>query len=207
VYELPPSDQRRIIAGYQTGFMSVVLWPVLSPQITQLACLLFAVPLVFSFGRDWLVVSDVIDPDSAHYRWGRQAIKWFFVQWAPLAARLAGASVALGLLWRAAPAFQPWAATLAGAGWNPSLLSLMAVVWSLAALLLMLGVLGRTAALLLFLLACLDTLAAGLHWMDNGLLLVCAIVVTQLGSGRLALWQPEERLVRIKLGAPTTTTP
>jgi CDP-diacylglycerol--glycerol-3-phosphate 3-phosphatidyltransferase len=204
VYELPPSDQRRIIAGYQTGFASVVLWPVLSPQITQLACLLFAVPLVFSFGRDWLVVSAVVDPDSASYRWARQAVKWFFVQWAPLAARLAAALIALWLLWRAAPGFEAWASTLADAGWNPGLLPPMVIVWGVAALLLVLGVFGRAAALLLFLLACLDILTVGLRWADNGLLLVCVVVVAHLGSGRFALWQPDERLVRVKLGVPPT---
>jgi uncharacterized membrane protein YphA (DoxX/SURF4 family) len=112
--------------------------------------------------------------------------------------------IALWLLWRAAPGFEAWASTLADAGWNPGLLPPMVIVWGVAALLLVLGVFGRAAALLLFLLACLDILTVGLHWADNGLLLVCAVVVAHLGSGRFSLWQPDERLVRVKLGVPPT---
>jgi hypothetical protein len=44
----------------------------------------------------------------------------------------------------------------------------------------------------------------GLNW-ENGLLLACTIVVAHLGSGRFALWQPEERFLHAKLGTPRPT--
>jgi hypothetical protein len=66
--------------------------------------------------------------------------------------------------------------------------------------LLLAGVLGRAAALALFPLAASAVMATGLHWPSNGLLLVCTLIVVHLGSGYFALWKPEERWVRTKLG-------
>lgn len=183
VYDLPPSEQGRLTAGLQTTFASVVLWPTISPQVTQLASYLFAIPLIYSFGRDWLVVSGVINADSKTYQARRRLIKQMFEGWLPLAARLAGALLALMLL-----------------GQTADLSSGRALVWGALVLLLLLGVVGRAAALALAILAAIDVMATGLNWTSNGLLLVCTIIVVHLGSGYYACWQPEERLLRIKLG-------
>ena len=48
VYDLPPSDNRRVIAGFQMGFISVMLWPVFAPPLMTLACILFSIPLLIS---------------------------------------------------------------------------------------------------------------------------------------------------------------
>jgi CDP-diacylglycerol---glycerol-3-phosphate 3-phosphatidyltransferase len=190
VLDLPPSDYRRLIAGFQTGFISVVLWPVLTAQITLLASTIFALPLIYSFGRDWLVVSMVIDAQSGAYQTARRVAKQLFEGWLPLLARVVGASLTLLLLWRGVGSFYTasplWVA--------------LSLLWVVAALLLALGMVGRAAALALFALACLDILTNQLNWANNGLLLICAMIVTHLGSGYLALWQPEEQLIRLKLG-------
>ncbi len=34
------------------------------------------------------------------------------------------------------------------------------------------------------------------------LLLICSLIVVHLGSGKWALWRPEEPLLRAKAGAP-----
>jgi CDP-diacylglycerol--glycerol-3-phosphate 3-phosphatidyltransferase len=183
VYDLPPSEQGRLIAGLQTTFASVVLWPIISPQVTLLASYLFAIPLLYSFGRDWLVVSGVIDADSQGYQARRRLVKEIFEGWAPLFARLAGALLSLLFLWQAADRFS--------GAW---------FFWCAVALLLLAGVVGRAAALGLAVLAAIDVSAHGLDWTGNGFLLVCLIIVVHLGSGRFALWQPEERLLRLKLG-------
>lgn len=182
VFDLPPSDHRRLIAGFQTGFISIILWPVWTTQVAMFAAWIFAAPLIFSFGRDWLVVSAAIDADSPRYQRVRRRAKVIFEQWLPVVARLAGVvltgwmvvqgHIGGAALWLAAP----------------------------AAILLLAGVVGRMAALVLAFLAALSATATGLHW-DNGLLLICGVLILHLGSGRFALWTPEEFYLHAKLGA------
>lgn len=207
VYEMSESDHRRLIAGFQTCFISVMLWPILSPQVTLPLSYMFAVPLLCSFGRDWLVVSGVINATSQSYLVMRGKAKQLIEGWLPLGARVIGAGLALLLLGRQSPDFPQWSVHLYGVGLYvvASVLPALALIWALAALLLLLGVVGRVAALLLFSQATLDVLSMGLHWMDNGLLLLCLVIVLHLGSGRAALWKPEERLLRTKLGAPAAS--
>ena len=57
VQSLPPRAARAVIGGCQVGFICVVLWPVFSPPLTSLVGLLFVLPTLVSFGRDWLAVS------------------------------------------------------------------------------------------------------------------------------------------------------
>lgn len=205
VHELPSSDHRRVIAGFQTGFMTIMLWPILTPQVTLAASYLMAIPLAFSFGRDWLVVSDRIDPRSPRYQAVRQGAKRVIEGWLPLVARLVGGGLAAVILWSGAPTFDDWTRYLgnAEAGFLLSLLPALIVLWMIAVPLVWLGVVGRLAALALFGLACLQIMATGWQWTGGGALLVCTVAVIHLGSGRFALWRPEERLLRIRLGAPT----
>jgi CDP-diacylglycerol--glycerol-3-phosphate 3-phosphatidyltransferase len=188
VFDLPPSQHRRVIAGLQTGFISIILWPLWTSQVAMFAAWLFAAPLIFSFGRDWLVVSAVIDASSEAYHSTRRRAKLLFEQWLPLAARGAGALLTGWMLWRG-DNFSNETAWLAG----------------VAAILLVLGVVGRGAALVLAFLAAFNASSAGLQ-LDNGLLLICAVLVLHLGSGRFALWQPEEYYLHTQLGAPRNET-
>jgi CDP-diacylglycerol--glycerol-3-phosphate 3-phosphatidyltransferase len=197
VYDLPPSSDRRLIAGLQMGFLSVVLWPVLSPPATTLGAVLFALPMVVSFGRDWMVTSGAWDVNTPSYIRRRRFAKRLLEQWIPTAARAVGTVVAAGLLWREAPAFAGWQAAL-GLGPGPLWAWVGLVIGATA--LFALGVAGRLAALVLIAAACVDIAAHGFSWTDNALLLAGAILVLQFGSGQWALWQPEERLLRHRAG-------
>lgn len=187
VLDLPPSDYRRLVAGFQTGFMTVMLWPVLTPEITLPASYLFAIPLTYSFGRDWLVISTVIDANSRRYLQMRATAKRLLAGWLPLAARLMAVVLVLSLFGGAGSATPSW-------------------VVAPVTLLLLFGVVGRVAGLAMFGLAAFSILTGGLRWLDNGLLMVCSIIVIHLGSGHFALWQPEERWIRLKLGATEAET-
>lgn len=177
VLDLQPSDHRRLIAGFQTGFISIVLWPLWTDQVALYLAWLFAGPLIFSFGRDWLVVSTTVDVSSAHYQRIRQQTKKMVEQWLPPCLRLVGAGLTVWLVWQAG---MPWLALVAAAS-------------------LLLGVLGRVGAVCLTFLAAWHATQMGLQ-LDNGLLLFCAVAVVHLGSGRWAGWQPEEHYLHAKLG-------
>lgn len=198
VYDLPPSDNRRVIAGFQMGFISVILWPVLTPPMTTVACILFSIPLAGSFGRDWLVVSGQLDAESSFYRTLRRRIKSSLEGWLPLCCRAAAVGLWIPLFMSGSPA---WSTYLSQA---PSLLAWLlgafALISPLALALLLLGVLTRLQAIILAGVACLDILASGFHWSSNGALLVALLWIMQMGGGRWALWQPEETFLRRRAG-------
>ncbi|MBK8047175.1 MAG: CDP-alcohol phosphatidyltransferase family protein [Anaerolineales bacterium] len=193
VFPLPPSDNRRVIAGFQTGFITVVLWPIWTAQITLLASYVFAIPLIFSFGRDWLVVSGVLDANSAAYAAARRKGKQIIEGWLPLGARILAALLAVGML------AQIMLGVLYGDGASWPVLGVLLLV-ALAIGGVLLGAAGRVAALIVAAFAAMDIVATGMQ-IDNATLLVCAIIVLHLGSGRFALWRPEERPLHSKLGA------
>ena len=60
VGELPPSRYRRILGGMQMGFIAVALLPIFAPPITQIAAVLFMIPVLLSFTRDFLSVTGVL---------------------------------------------------------------------------------------------------------------------------------------------------
>jgi len=203
--DFSPSDNRRVIAAYQTGFISVMLWPVFAPPLSIFASYLFAIPLIYSFGRDWLVVSYVVDPNSKGYQRARAGIKAFFEGWLPLAARAAAIILTGLILWREVPTFPHWQPYFAQLGFSSSwLLPSLTICFAVAALCVLLGVAGRVAALVLIYLACLDIWAGGFVWYENALLFAAASITTHLGSRWLNLWQPEEPILRTHFGKRDT---
>ncbi|MCB0104506.1 MAG: CDP-alcohol phosphatidyltransferase family protein [Caldilineaceae bacterium] len=203
--ELPPSDNRRVIAGFQTGFLSVMLWPILTPSLTHLAAYLFAIPLIFSFGRDWLVVSHVVDPSSSSYARVRRGIKLIFEQWLPFIARCGVVVYTALLLWQFIVDDRDW--QLVQKSWSipdgMAIRVLLLVVWGVAALLVGLGVGARLGALVVMTLAVLHVGLVGLIWQENGWLFVATVIVAHLGSGWASLWQPEERWLHTQYGKQT----
>jgi len=189
VFDLPPSDHRRLTAGFQTGFVSIILWPLWTTETAMFAAWLFAIPLFLGFLRDWLVVSAVIDANSAGYQNGRRRAKLVLEQWLPPLVRLTGALLTGWLIW-----------------YGDSLSPALAVFAAVAALSLLLGIVGRVGALVLAFIAAFNAASVGLH-PDNALLLACAVIVLHLGSGRFALWQPEEYYLHTKLGTRTEVNP
>jgi CDP-diacylglycerol--glycerol-3-phosphate 3-phosphatidyltransferase len=202
VYEMAPSANRRIIAGFQTGFVSVMLWPVFTPPLTTLAAVLFALPLFFSFLRDWLVVSGAIDPGTPNYQRGRAIAKALIEGWLPLVCRLLGTAMALIILAQELPGFPGWRAYFVQAG----VTSPDGLLWGLSALFVialpffLLGIVGRVAALVLVGMGMLDITATELYWSDNAWLFIASVVVAHAGSGRLALWRPEEAILHRRPG-------
>ncbi len=57
VYTLPADPGRPLLAGLQMGFLSVSILPIFPPEVTRTAAIIFGVPLLVTFLRDWLIVS------------------------------------------------------------------------------------------------------------------------------------------------------
>jgi uncharacterized protein (TIRG00374 family) len=86
--ELPPSSVRRRIAGFCMGFLSVALWPIVSPTAAAWAGLLFLVPFLGGFGRDWVSVAG--PPRAPHALWlVGPALVWLVLRDIPGQALLA----------------------------------------------------------------------------------------------------------------------
>ena len=60
VYELPPNQVRRPLAGIQMSFLAVALWPVFASPAIVVAAALFGFPFLANFTLDWFAVSGMI---------------------------------------------------------------------------------------------------------------------------------------------------
>jgi CDP-diacylglycerol--glycerol-3-phosphate 3-phosphatidyltransferase len=201
VYDLPPSTHRRIVAGFQMGFTSVMLWPIVYPPATTLAGVVFAIPFAASFTRDWLVVSGRLDPTSLSYLEFKRTLAVVLTRWFPLVLR---AVVVALMLWivvsilrnASSPGVLVAGSDVPAPRFVVIAISLLAVA---ATVMLALGVAGRLAAMALLIAASANILATGL-FPYNGFLLVSAIALMLLGSGALSCWRPEEAVLSRRAG-------
>ena len=148
-----------------------------------------------------MVVSGAWRVDSARYQRRRRVIKLILERWLPLLCRGFGGAVALAILAGALPDFDIWSAAIAAARpLSTAWFYPFAALCLLAAVCYTLGIMARLAAVLLIALAGVDITLTTFSWSTNGLLLICAILVLQMGGGAYALWQPEEDLLRRRAG-------
>lgn len=189
---LTPSVGRKVIASLQWGFLVGVLWPIVSPPATTIAAGLMAAGLVASFGRDWLVVSGRVDPDSDGYRRNMDAARRVFLGLIPALLRLALAA-------SLAAAIGSLAGILRGdgavSGPTRTMLSALVIVAALAVPALVLGAAARTAAVAVLVADVLAIRALGFELLQGLILAGCAIVIL-LGSGVGSVWTPEVLLFR-----------
>jgi len=201
VYDLPPSIHRRIIAGFQMGFNSVMLWPLVYPPATTLAGVVFAVPFTASFIRDWLVVSGRLDPESHSYLEASRRVTVVFTRWLPVLLRIGVVAVMIGVffpvLWSGPDRVQFFAWPRAP---FPRLTAMaISLLIPVATLMVALGAAGRLAALGLVTATSANILAGGLH-SYSGFLLVTTIALMLLGSGALSCWRPEDAILKRRAG-------
>lgn len=198
---LTPSRYRRVAAGLFMSFLTVMLWPIVHPPVTWIGAWVFTLPYTVIFIRDWLVVSEQINPLSDRYRqqWIRPAR--FIVSWLPVGLRL----LIVGLVLRAlisgyAPdwlRFFQQSFGLEMPAIAPLILNLFTLVMTF---IVVSGVLTHFTAIWFIFAAAGSILAGTLEW-HNGLLLAAACALTILGGGKYALWEPEtEGVYKRRLG-------
>ncbi len=188
VVALQPRPYARIIAGFQMGLVGVALLPVFSPSFTFIAAIIFMMPLLAGFLRDWLVVSCRMQTDACQQTaWdGRAATMWTRVL--PLVLRLV-------VLMAGGMALVDRTVFPAGPSWPGA--------YSACCLLAGLGFMGRTAGLVLALLLGIHQAPTG---VDANTMLVfgSAVLLMLTGTGGLSIWSPEEAfLYRRKACGPS----
>ncbi|MCA9868147.1 MAG: CDP-alcohol phosphatidyltransferase family protein [Anaerolineae bacterium] len=202
LHDMAPSVHRRVFAGLQMGFLSVVLWPILPRPMAVIAGTLFALATGLSFVRDWFVASGRLDPTNFRYRQVQQLLYRAFalalpLMWRPLLF------IAMISIFRAAPLPVPaaWQSLLGEWGIPaPSLFAfLIALVGFTATPLVGLGILPRVLAVALTLPIGFDMATRGLM-ADNALALISIVMVQLFGPGPFALWPAEQRFMFQRLG-------
>jgi CDP-diacylglycerol---glycerol-3-phosphate 3-phosphatidyltransferase len=187
---LPESVSRRPIAGLTMAFVSAALWPVVIPPAAALAGVLFAVPFAASFGRDGLVVSGILDPESDLYRIWRRRLKRLLLDLLPPVLR-AALAVALTLLTARMLESPPL--------WAPAPQAFFVGLQALAGVCIAVGFVGRLAAVGLIVPLGLGAYADGLSPL-RGWALGLAIAILILGTGAASMWKPEETRLRLRAG-------
>lgn len=203
IYDIPPSIHRRVFAGIQMGFLSVVLWPILPRSMAVIAGSLYAAATGLGFLRDWLVASGVLNPATSTYRRTQARLYRLLAKTLPPLWRLALVIAMTRILASAAIPFPPaaWGDLIAGWGVPGAAFwaALVALIGILGAPLVGLGVLGRALSVALTLPIGFDIATRGLEWA-NALALVSIIFIQLFGPGPWALWPVDERAVLRRLG-------
>jgi phosphatidylglycerophosphate synthase len=173
----------RLVAGFQMGFLGVALLPIFTPAALAIAAPVFLLPLLAGFVWDWGIVQGRIDD-----RAGRlcTALMAALTDKAPLALRvailLAGGGAFFGV--------PPFSFSTTGMLLAPIL-----------ALLVVVGFLGRTAALLLSLLLAWQASVSGASpFLAAALCTTLVLLLT--GTGDASLWRPEDDFLLRMPGGP-----
>ena len=210
IFDIPPSIQRRILAGVQMGLLTVVLWPILPAPMATLAGTLVAVPTLIGFGRDYAIAAGWLDPANVPYNQIRHFLAVLLMRWLPPVWRLLLPVCMLLILQAADMWWRPtaWQALLLSWGLSglpttavlTTLLSLTAII---CALLVLVGFAGRLTAVPLLFPIGFDIATRGLT-TANGLALTAVMFVVLFGCGPWALWSPEDRLFLYRGAADTS---
>lgn len=193
IYPLPPALHRRAWAGFQMGFLAVVLWPLFLPPVTTVAGFAFMLPALVGFVIDWLIVSGRIDRQS-------EAVARFFHGLTEVSQSVVQPALRVAIVLMLV-------VTLEQSGGLNFFVSepdgkdiLLTVSVALSAILILVGFAGRTASLLLIGLL-------GWHFREYSpltfdYLLICSVVwLMLLGTGRFSLWQQDDEWINRYDGA------
>lgn len=206
IFDLTESRFRRLIAGYNMGFLTVALWPILTRDAVTVGAAVFVTPLLLIFWRDWLVVSGRLNPDDSAYQRWREQIHLWGAGWLPLGCRVAIAVTAVTTgVWPLSGQINPhWTRLLQGWGWSAAAADAAAVWLTVLALVtlipVVLGIWARWLALVAILPAALNFIYIGLSGTDSALLGAAVCAISIVNSGRFSLYLPAEEYMYRRLG-------
>ena len=168
------------------GFLAVALCPIVASAAVKLASIMFAIPTLCGFARDWLVVSARLDTGSVSYQRYRRLFFGLATFWLPQLLKpvtvIAWIGVVVTLLGDSPT--QVLASTLSV--WHYPSPNVGALVLGLGVLIAIVGIMtglaSRGCAVVLLLVLNLNISAQEFDWI-NGVALVSTVGVLMLGSG------------------------
>lgn len=166
VYPLPPSTLRRTLAGFQMGFVAVVLLPPFPNAITLWLGFIFMVPILIGFLFDWFAVSGYATVN--HFR--TQLAAWSYGFFQPLLRVLVALLISYGIF------FDSFS---------------FPILFGILALLIIAGIGARTAAGVLLLCWSATYSPLALDWVDVVWLMAITGILL-LGAGQLTLWRKDD---------------
>lgn len=181
----------RLMAGFQMGFLGIALLPIFSHKVLAVVAPVFLLPLLAGFVWDWRVVRGSVSADAIRRLEAR--VRTLAAKGPPVLR--GGVLVAGGGLLMSSPA-----ASFSGSVFVPAGLGLMVVA----------GLAGRTAALLLSLVLAHQATLSGISPLLMATL-VGTLLILLTGTGDGSLWRPEDafllgkpagREAFLRLGAP-----
>ncbi len=193
VIDLNPRPGARLMAGFQMGFVGVILFPILKPPVTTIAAFIFMIPFLLGFLRDWLVVRGQLAIDHCQHASWEKKLHRLFAAWFPLVLRFLIIIAGFTLLYKTISA----ASELNGMTSQHFLFSLNSkinIVFIILFITIGLGVFGRSSALFLsFLVGHL--IVNGNSALEFYLIFISACCLLLTGSGLFSVWQPEDKII------------
>lgn len=194
VRPLTPSHNRRVAAGLMMAHLSVLVWPIVSPPHTTLAGIIFGLPFLIIFIRDWLVVSDTFSPITSHLYQDIRALGITITKrWLPLYSRLV--TIYSILLPFILPALFTDQAPYDING-QPDLSTAFGWLGIIAAICVALAIIPRFTAVLLTIYA----VFAPISTLASLALLAASLLLVSFGGGPYTLFTPEEQFFQRRIG-------
>lgn len=197
VIPLKPRPAARLMAGFNMGFVATALLPIYRPPATTIGAVVFMIPFLAGFLRDWLVVSGRVKTGPLQPAPWEETWRGLFREKLPVVLRAV-------LLLSSLAVLEKTAAFFSGNAEGPFYIfgPIVRPIFLLSVVLVSLGAMGRLAAVPILL---MSGLWISRHGSDPlwCLLMVAAAGLLISGPGNLSLWRPEEKY----LGMTPRNTP
>jgi len=187
IYPLMPSQLRRVLAGFQMGFVALALLPCFTAEKTLVCGFAFLIPVLLGFIVDWLVVSGCINVESIR-------AKVFFSRLLKVSRNIFQPCLRIFIF--LGSLFMLYQTDIFSS--SPGTEVFLILNFVLGVSLVLLGSAGRVGALIVLLL--LAGSAAPVTGLSIALLCSSAWLLL-LGTGRFSLWQWDDVWVNRQDGA------
>ena len=201
VIQLAPHPAKRMIAGFQMGLVALALLPVFSRPVLTIAALIFMIPLLAGFLRDWLVICGYLEINHLQQTRWDHPINFLITKLLPVFLRFVIGVAGIFFCYQGITDVLTGHETVSRIPlllFKPYHLHEL-LITAIIAFMVAFGVITRIAALLIsiFLAGVLTTWNSppGLFFLFS-----CATILILTGSGLLSTWHPEDMLLLERQG-------